>query len=365
MSHRTAPRCRQYGGDVRRNSYALAALADAAVPGLTPVRTALIATPMDELDVAGIVGEDGRRVVVTAPASDAAGAHLEKDVHVAEALASTPLGALVPAVIGSVRLPGGGRAVVTEPAHGIPLMLDDLAESPALARALGRTLARIHSMPNYLAEAAGAESFSAAESLAAHRAQIERARAAGELPTAVAQRWEALLADRSLWDLEPTFVHGSLSEECLFHDGEQITGIRDWHEARISDPAADLAWLVSTLPPEQMDVLHRAYTADLAGSPHPRLLERAQVLGELAVVDWLLHGLDDEDEEITADARGMLADLDHDLTELAREEAERTFRELEAQEEPGEPWEPEQPAEPGEPEQPIVETPGSHAAPRD
>ena len=53
-----------YGGRVHRNSYSLAALAAAAVPGLVPARTMPIATPAEDLDVAGIVGEDGRRVMV-------------------------------------------------------------------------------------------------------------------------------------------------------------------------------------------------------------------------------------------------------------------------------------------------------------
>lgn len=310
---------------MRRNSYALAALAAAAVPGLDPARTVPVATPIDELDVAGVIGDGGRRVLVTAPTTPAAGAHLEKDVHVTDALASTSLAPLVSPSIGFVRLPEGGRAVVSEPPRGTPLLFDTLTADPDAARSLGRVLARIHSVPAYVAESAGAETFSAQTVRAAHRSQLARARAATGLPASVAQRWDAILADDELWSFRPCFIHGGLSEESLFAEGHEITGVVGWHDARTGDPATDLAWLISALDPETFEVLFDAYTRELPVAPHARLVERAQAVGELAVVDWLMHGLEAEDETIVEDARGMLDDLESDLAQLAREEAEREY----------------------------------------
>lgn len=315
---------------MRRNTYALAALAAAAVPGLKPARTAPIATPLDELDVAGVVADDGRSVIVTTPSTPAAGAQLEKDVHVVDALVGTSLAPLVHAAIGFVRLPEGGRAVITEPPHGSPVILDLLADEPEAARSLGRVLARVHSVPAYVAESAGAETFTASAIRAAHRSQVGRAMASGKVPAAVAQRWETLLEDDDLWAFRPCFVHGALSEENLYADGSEITGITGWQDARTADPATDLAWLISALPHEAFDTLYSAYVEELPVAPHPRLVERAQAVGELAVCDWLLHGLDGDNPTIVDDAQGMLDDLDHDIAEAAREDAEREFEELHA-----------------------------------
>ncbi len=328
MSHRTAGDGTQYGGAVRRNSYALAALAAAAVPGLNPARTVPVATPIDEFDVAGVIGEDGRRVLITAPSTTEAGVQLEKELGVVDALTSTSIAPLVAPPVGYARLAEGGRAVVTEPPSGAPLMFDELTEDVGLARSLGRVIARIHAVPAYVAEAAGAEMYTAQAVRAGHRSQVHRAREAGELPAAVSQRWDALLGDDDLWAFRPCFVHANLSEECLFTDGEQISGVTGWHEARSGDPAVDLAWLVSALEPAMFDALYAAYVSELPVAPHARLVERAQAVGELAVVDWLLHGIDADDETIVEDARGMLDDLDHDLTQLAREEAERAYDDL-------------------------------------
>lgn len=317
---------------MHRNSYSLAALAAAAVPGLVPVRTTPIVLPVDDLDAAGIVGEDDRRVLVLSPATTAAGVRLERDLAVADALGGTPLRAVVPPVLGFVKLSEGGRAAVTQAPAGRPLMLDDLRDSSEAARSLGRVLARIHTVPRYAAESAGVECFTAEALHAEHRAHVDRAREGDRLPTAVSQRWEALLKDAELWDFTPQFVHGDLSEESLHISGEAISGVRDWSAAKVADPAGDLAWLISSLEPDQFDELYSAYREELPTAPHPRLVERAQALGEFAVCEWLLHGLDTGDQEIVEDARGMISDLDQDLAQLARDEAERTYEELSAQE---------------------------------
>jgi aminoglycoside phosphotransferase (APT) family kinase protein len=313
---------------VHRNSYSLAALAAAAVPGLVPVRTSAIATPLEDVDVAGVVGEDGRRVVVTSPSTTAAGVQMERDLRVADHLTGTPLQGVIPPVLGFVKLAEGGRAAVTAAPAGAPLMLDDLAASAELSRSLGQVLARIHTVPRYAGEAAGVESFTTEVLHDQQSQRIARVREGDHLPTAVAQRWGDLLADAELWDFTPQFVHGDLSEESLFRSGDRISAVRDWSSARVADPASDLAWLISALEPERFDDLYAAYREELPTATHPRLLERAQALGEFALAEWLLHGLDVGDAEIVADAQGMIADLDRDLAQLAREEAERTFEEL-------------------------------------
>ncbi|MCS6712453.1 phosphotransferase [Brachybacterium sp. EF45031] len=313
---------------MHRNPYALAALATAAVPGLRPTRTAALPSPMEDVSVAGVVGQDGTRVMVTAPETAAAGALLERDVRLVDALQGTHLAPLVPAVLGTARLPEGGRAVITETPSGRPLTWDDLADDVPLARSLGAALARIHAVPVYAVEAGGVETYSAQALRARHHDHVRRAHEAGEIPAAVHQRWEALLEDDGLWDFVPAFVHGALAEESVLVEQGRVSGILAWWDATVGDPAQDLAWLVPSLTPERFDDLVSAYRDALPTPPHPRLLERAQAVGELAVVDWLLHGLDQDDPEVIEDARGMLADLDADIAALAREDAEAEFASL-------------------------------------
>lgn len=323
-----------------RNSFLLAAFAAASVPGLDPVKTVAIPTPADDVDVAGVVGEDGRRVLVTCPRSTAAGVRMEKDLAISAAMSAHALSDLVPSVLGSVKLPGGGRAAVTDVFDGAPLAFDRLLEDSGLAASLGTAIARIHEVPRHIAEGAGAEQYSPAALREQYRAQLLRAQRSEPLPAAVLQRWQAQLADDALWALDPVLVHGDLSDEALFARDGRITGVRSWSSARIADPAADLAWLASTLETDRFDALMAAYAAERRAPLDPRLVDRAHVLSEFAIIDWLLHGIDTQDEVVIDDARAMLHELDDALAQIAKDEAEEAYAELAAPAGPGELGEP-------------------------
>lgn len=310
-----------------RNAFTLAALASAAVPGLDPVQTQILATPWEGQDVAGITGADGARFVITAPRTPAAGIELDRDTAVTQMLSKTSLSRYIPPVVGFVGLSEGGRAAVTQAPHGEPLSIEHL-QRVLLSMSMGRVLAHTHNIPPHLAEDAGIEVYSASSLHDDHRTTIDRARQSGHLPAAVAQRWDSLLADDELWQFTPCFTHHDLSEQAFFFADGSISAMLGWSSARVGDPADDLAWLVSVLDHDSFDALYEAYLETREQLPDNRLLERAQVLGEFAVATWLLHGLDTEDEAIIADAREMLQDLEAEIADAARVEAEDAYNDL-------------------------------------
>jgi len=53
-------------------------------------------------------------------------------------------------------------------------------------------------------------------------------------------RW---LAETVLRSWNPVFIHGDLQITHVFVDGDEVTGILDWSEARQGDPLYDLATL--------------------------------------------------------------------------------------------------------------------------
>ena len=309
----------------------MAALAAAAVPGFDPALTTLISVHAEDVEVAGIIGADGRRIVLAAPQSDAAGAQVQKDLAVAETLSHSHLKGMVERPLGAVATTAGRRAFASEPAPGAPVMLDRLGAHD-LAPSLATAIAAIHSVPVYIPERAGIEVFTASALRTAHRSRVQRAVSTGHVGELVTERWEAVLADDELWDFETCFVHGSLSEETLFAHDDRITGITQWHAAAIGDPAHDVAWLRSSLPADDAQEFLAAYAEAMPVPLHPRFEERAHVLGELAIADWLLHGVDTADESIIEDGRGMLADLEEDLAEARRREQERREEERRAAE---------------------------------
>lgn len=97
------------------------------------------------------------------------------------------------------------------------------------------------------------------------RAQNGRARAAQltETPYAeLARRAADRMADVPTETTDLCLVHGDLhGGQLLFDDTGTLSGVIDWDELRIGDPAADLLLVYGFLPPEARPVFWAAYGA--------------------------------------------------------------------------------------------------------
>ena len=68
--------------------------------------------------------------------------------------------------------------------------------------------------------------------------------AAAERPRAEAM-FAAYETKESNFAFRPAVVHADVGPEHLLTDGERLTGVIDWSDAMIGDPAIDLAWLLN------------------------------------------------------------------------------------------------------------------------
>lgn len=290
----------------------LAGLADAAVRGLVPVTTQPTQGAADDVDVALVTDEEQRRWVVRAPRTTAAGARLAQEAKLLEMLRTrgAALPFAVPEVAGTVNLPEGGAALVCAVILGTPLEPPVLRAGAPLTSSLARTIAALHDLPGSAFEDAGAPVYGIEEYRQRRMAEVDRAAASGNVPAGLLERWEKAFDEAAAWRFLPCPVHGDLAPESVLAEGGRVVGLLDWSEARVGDPADDLAWIAAAAQPEAFDALLREYTAARADTPDPHLARRARLSGELAVARWLLHGLTTQDRAIVRDAVGMLRELD-------------------------------------------------------
>jgi macrolide phosphotransferase len=304
---------------VPRSPLALAALSTAAVPGLEAHSVRHEDAPGD-YDVAVVTARDGSEWVVRAPRTVMAGASLEAEIELLDALQlyieAGVLPFAVPRIAGHALLPEGGRAVVHRRTTGTMLDIDRLRPGPGLAADLGRTLAAVHELPASVVEACGLPSYTAAEYRERRLVEVDEAAGTGLVPPTLLRRWEAALEDVALWRFQPVVVHGDLAADLVLVKGERVTTISGWSDARVADPADDLAWLLVAAPPESVDSIMEAYQLRRTELHDPRLVDRALLVGELALARWLLHGVRRGLPDVVEDAESMLADLD----EATREE---------------------------------------------
>lgn len=306
----------------------LAALLSAALPGVEPVSVGALDSGDDGLDVALVTDRAGARWQVHAASTGAAGADLERQRAVLGALSplASRLPFSVPRVVASTPLDGGGRAVVLPHLPGSPLDTEDLASPRGLRElspSVGRALAAIHELPHRVVEDAGGPVYTASGYRDKRFGDLDRAAATGLVPSVLLQRWESRLEAAGRWRFHPVVVHGDLAVDDLVVSGGDrpgVSAIGHWGSARVADPADDLAWLASAAPQEVIDAVLEAYDGARTCASDPHLIERAELAGEMALAQYLLHGLRTHDDAVVEDAHAMLVDLESAAQwDLARE----------------------------------------------
>nr|WP_221286927.1 phosphotransferase [Cellulomonas hominis] len=299
---------------------ALAALATVAVPGFD-AREVRPGSSAGDDDVALVTDGQRRHWVVRAPRSAAAGAALEAELvllaAVAEQVDAGKLPFDVPRVAGAAPLEEGGRVVVHRELPGRPVVLDRLQPGPGTAAALGRAIGALHELPVALVEDAGLPVYDAAAYRQRRQAEVDEAARTGRVPATLLRRWEERLEDVSLWRFSPTVVHGDLSADHVLVADGGVTGVVAWGEAKVADPADDLAWLLVAAPQDAVDSIMEAYQLRRTELTDPHLADRALLAGELALARWLLYGVRSGDDDVVADAVQMLDELDEQTRDVA------------------------------------------------
>lgn len=304
-----------YREGVPRSPLALAALASVAVPGLDVYD--VLRSPHSDADFDVVVVKDGtgKRWIVRAPRRAAAGAALEAEKGVLLALGRAHAAGLVtfevPQPVGAAELGADdGRAVVYTEVRGAPLVLAAVPPGPGLAASLGRAIAQIHELPVTVIEEQGLPSYTAEQYRERRLAELDAGIQTGKVPPRLADRWERRLENVSWWRFDPTVVHGDLGEHHIHVADGDVTGIVDWMDARVADPADDLAWLVAAAGEDVVDSVLEAYSVGRRETRDPHLLDRAKLGSEMALMRWLMYGVRTENPDVIADGVGMLTDLE-------------------------------------------------------
>ncbi|MDI3241240.1 phosphotransferase [Arthrobacter sp. AL08] len=303
---------------MRRKPIELAAVATAAVPGLTP--TAVSSAPDDpaDFDSALLLDSEGKRWRVRSPRHAEASARLETEFLILRAF--TPgvraeLPFLMPTVAGTVRQ-GPLSTFVYSHLAGSTRSVEELgAASSAVAREIGAALAAIHDLPHSLVSNADLPSYTPNEFRQRRLNELDQAATTGMIPALLLRRWEHALEDVSLWRFNPCVVHGDLHEDNLLVDGDRVTAVTGWTDLRIGDPADDMAWLVASNDHEFVESVLTHYTSSRRDVPDAHLLRRAALSAEFALAQYLVKGIAAANQDMIDEAESMLTALAEDVAE--------------------------------------------------
>ncbi len=289
----------------------LAALASDAVPGLVIKKaTALSGDGTGNFDAAVITDEAGEHYIVRMPNSPAAGTELELELKVIKSLSSfgARLGFEVPKPIGETRDSMGNRVMIFKFVYGTKIDAGRVAPASNLSSSISRSIAGIHSLPLELVQSAGLPEFTPAENIRARVAELDRAAQTGKVPAVLLSRWEQALEDVSLFRYQPCVIHGALSGDAMLEQDQNVSGVIDWKNLQINDPALDFAWLIPSGDQELIDAVLLNYQLARTGAD-ANIALRATLYSELELAKWLLHGYARKDAAVVEDAVSMLQDL--------------------------------------------------------
>jgi macrolide phosphotransferase len=305
-------------GSVRREPIELAAVATAAVPGLSP--TAVSSAPDDpaDFDSALLLDSEGKRWRVRSPRHAEASTRLETEFLVLRAFSPAiraELPFLMPTVAGTVRQKNLTTFVYSHLVGATRSVEELTSGSQELAKEIGTALAAIHDLPRALVSNADLPSYTPNEFRQRRLNELDMAATTGKIPSLLLRRWEHAMEDVSLWRFNPCVVHGDLHEDNLLIDGNRVTAVTGWTDLRIGDPADDLAWLVASNEQDFVDAVVRHYTEQRRDVPDSHLLRRAALSAEFALAQYLVKGIATDDREMVSEAEEMLAALADDIAE--------------------------------------------------
>lgn len=189
---------------------------------------------------------------------------------------------------------------------GVPADQLDVATVPVahVARALGRFLTFLHSFRSDSAVYRNLPTYSGAQLIAEFQADaLEHLPRIGAVGSAAARyAWStylnAGLSDAAVDSVVPVLVHRDLAAEHILLDPDtcDLTGIIDWSEVALSDPAIDFAGVFHWGGAE----LTHAVLAEYGSDTDRGLLKRAQFLAACRGVVDISYGIETDRPEYVA-----------------------------------------------------------------
>ena len=297
-----------------RSPFTLAASVTSALPRVGVIGAGLLTEGLSgRYDSAVADLDDGRRVVVRAPAAPEAVGELAAEVRALRALTPGVRGLLpfrAPELLGEAGL-GDARVVVVDFLPGYRVDAAHLTPGLGAATSVGEALAALHALPLSIVRTEGLPVRTPQQIRDDADRLIGRAEATHSAPAALIARWRRAIAADVLWRFESAVVLGGAgAASFLFEDIDgrpTVTGLLEWHGLQVGDPATDLQWLAAA--PTAAEDVYSAYAARTVRAPDALLRERARLYAELEFAKWLVHGHEAARPEIVEDAVGLLEAL--------------------------------------------------------
>lgn len=160
---------------------------------------------------------------------------------------------------------------------------------------LGRAIAALHAIDEASERSAGLPVMLPATVRRKWQDDLDRVEAVFDVAPSLLAGLRDWVADDGFWPPFSTLIHGDLYAGHVMVDPEgRATGIIDWTEVRVADPATDLAGHVRAFGEDALPALIDAYAA-AGGRTWPRMAENCVMLARASPVTYGIYALETGD----------------------------------------------------------------------
>ena len=290
-----------------KSALILAALAKAAAPSLNFVKVQkLDALKSPDFDTALLTAEDGKHYLVRIATTATAATNQDAELRALKALAKSPsLPFAITSQVASSTTREGETVRVFTYLYGGQFEFADLGAEDSLVESSAKALAAVHNLPLALVQDIDFPEYTANQILRSCAAELDRAMETGKVPSVLLNRWEDALGNENLFRFMPTVINGMLTKDSVLELDGEISGIRDWQELQIGDPARDFVWVLASGHEDLVYNLLLAYQVARPGAD-ANIRQRAQLYSEMLWASWLVSALKENNEEYVNEAIGQL-----------------------------------------------------------
>ncbi len=171
---------------------------------------------------------------------------------------------------------------------------------------LASVLVQLHRIPVQEAESIGIKSLTPDQLRQEVATNMETVRRELGISAALETRWRAWLDNDGLWPGFTTFIHGDLyAGHILATNNGEITGIIDWSEGQVNDPAIDFSGHISVFGEESLKELIRCY-GKLGGKVWDNLFQQAVERHAAAPLNYGIFAINNSSDKHIEAARAQL-----------------------------------------------------------
>ncbi|MFT8981192.1 MAG: phosphotransferase [Bifidobacterium sp.] len=206
---------------------------------------------------------------------------------------------------------GMTAVVMTSHCDGNPRRLGELTIDECMA--MGTAIGAIHRMRTNFLRDESYPCYSTEQIQRQLTGWIRTLAKAGHVPREITSSWAQIVKTEGLWSFNTCTVHGGFNDGDVIFNGSNLTGIHNWQNMQMNDPARDLAWIFAKLDEQHRNALLSSYGRMMGSRLDSLIMLRANLWLQMEKVSDLIKALDSADNDAIVTFRAEVERLAHQL----------------------------------------------------